>query len=292
VFDGLLVPTDGSEQSAAATTAAVALAVRFDATVHAVHVVDADELPLSADEAMVGGLVAHGERLTRAVADRAAEAGVDAVTAVVEDGRLPHHAVVDYAADHDIDLVVMGTHGRTGLDRFVLGSVAEWTLRRSPVPVVTLHAGARLDPDLDTVVLPTDGSAHAEAAAGHAVRLAAATGATLHVVTVVDLGVVWEDEDAGQVADVLARSGGRAVGQAVDRAREAGVERVESAVLRGTPYRAVVDYAADHDADLVVVGTRGRTGLDRYLLGSVAERVVRASDVPVFAVPARREAGD
>ena len=62
------------------------------------------------------------------------------------------------------------------------------------------------------------------------------------------------------------------------------ISTVEASVLSGRPHRAIVDYAAEYDVDLIVMGTHGRTGLDRYLLGSVTERVVRLSDVPVLAV--------
>lgn len=284
MFDHILVPTDGSDLSLAAATAATALARRFDADLFVVHVVDTSGLPLGADEAMVDDLVSRGETLVDEAADVARAAGVDVTTAVLRDGAVPHRGVVDYAADQDVDLVVMGSHGRTGLGRFVLGSVAEWTIRESPAPVLTLHGEMTFDPDLDEVVVPTDGSDPAEHAADLAISLAAATGAALHVVHVVDLGVVWEDADAGRVLDALTAAGKRAIDRVIDRAEAAGVERVEASVLRGAPHRGVVDYAADHDADLVVMGTHGRTGLERYLLGSVTERVVRLSETPVLAV--------
>ena len=285
MFDRILVPSDGSDPSVAAAEAATALARRFGATLHVVHVVDTNELPLGADTAVVEALVSRGETVVDGAADAATAAGVDVETAVLRDGAVAHRAIVTYAADHDVDLVVMGTHGRTGLDRFVLGSVAEWTIRLSPAPVLALHGETAFDAAFADVVVPTDGSDAAEHAAGLAVELAAATGAALHVVHVVDLGVVWQDADAGQVLDALTESGREAVERVVERAETAGVEGLEASVLRGAPHRAIVDYAADHDADLVVMGTHGRTGLERYLLGSVTERVVRLSETPVLAVP-------
>lgn len=284
MFDRVLVPVDQSDVSTLAGEAAVALCRRFGADLHVVHVVDTDELPLGTEAAMIEDLVARGEELVAAVEATAEAADVPVTTAVLRDGAVPHRGIVDYAEDHDVDLVVMGSHGRRGLGRFVLGSVAEWTLRRSPAPVLTLHDGSEFDPDVEEVVVPTDGSDTAERAADLAAAFAAATGARLHAVHVVDLGILWEEADVGRVVDTLQDAGQRAVDRVADRATEAGVDRVETAVLQGTPHREVVDYAADHDADLVVIGTHGRSGLERYLLGSVAERVVRLSDTPVLAV--------
>ncbi|MFB6171974.1 MAG: universal stress protein [Haloarculaceae archaeon] len=143
----------------------------------------------------------------------------------------------------------------------------------------------------DTILVPTDGSPAADRALQEALALATATGATLHVLYVVDTGSVgWAavgDEEFGaevqQVLEYLQEEGETATGEAVTAAREAGVE-ITTAVEDGTPHRVICEYAADHDVDLLVMGTHGRTGLDRYLLGSTTERVVRSASVPVLTV--------
>jgi nucleotide-binding universal stress UspA family protein len=284
MFDRILVPTNGSDHSAAAARVGAVLADRFDAELHAVHVVDVDELPIGAGEEVLGELKTHAESMVKVVETVAADAGVETTTAVLQNGITAHRGVVQYATDHDADLVVMGTHGRTGLNRVILGSIAEWTIRESPAPVLTLREGTTFDPNLRELVVPTDGSDAAEHAADLAVALAGSTGARLHVVHVMDRGVIWEDADARQVTDALSAAGKRAIARVVDRAETAGIDRVEHAVLQGAPHRRIVDYAAEHGADLVVMGTHGRTGLERFLLGSVTERVVRLSGVPVLAV--------
>jgi nucleotide-binding universal stress UspA family protein len=123
------------------------------------------------------------------------------------------------------------------------------------------------------VLVPADGSGPAE----HAVALAAATGAAVHVVS---LGTVWEDAGAGRVIDAFVEAAKRAIDRVVDRAEAAGFERVEAGNLRGALGRGTVGYA-----DLVPIGTHGRTGLERFLPGSVTERVVRPGETPVLAVP-------
>jgi len=273
MYDTILVPTDGSDVATAAADAAVDLARRFGADVHALYVRE------SADDE-------RGQRATAVVAERATAADVAVTTAVV-DGEGPiHRGILDVAADRDADCLVMGTHGRTGLDRFVLGSVAERTLRESPVPVVTVHEDTVVDDELDAILVPTDGSDCSEAAAAHAVDLATATGAALHVVHVVDVGVLPTD-GSGAVLDELRRAGRDALDSVVDRAERADVSTVRASVLSGTPYRAITDYAEAEGVDLVVMGTHGRTGFDRYLLGSVTERVVRLSDRPVLTLDDR-----
>jgi len=268
MYETILVPTDGSDVAGVAATHAVDLAERFGADIHALYVRE-DE----ADEA--------GELATAAVAEPAAAAGIETTTAVVDADATVHRAILAYADESGADCIVMSTHGRTGLDRFVLGSVAERTLRESPVPVVTVHEDTTVGGDLDTILVPTDGSDCAEAAAAHAVDLAVATGAALHIVHVVDLGVLPTDE-SGAVLDELQQAGQRALESVIDRAEAADVSTIQASVLSGTPYRAIVDYAESEGIDLVVMGTHGRTGFDRYLLGSVTERVVRLSTQPVL----------
>lgn len=136
------------------------------------------------------------------------------------------------------------------------------------------------------ILVPTDGSAGVERAIAHAADLAVEHGGELHAVYVVNtasfaslpMETSWEG-----VSDMLRRDGE----EAVDRVREIAEGRgvpVVGELVEGSPSREIVRYATDHDCDLVVMGTHGRGGLDRLLLGSVAERVVRSSPVPVLTV--------
>ncbi|MFP4589902.1 MAG: universal stress protein [Halobacteriales archaeon] len=135
----------------------------------------------------------------------------------------------------------------------------------------------------EVILFPTDGSGPGDLALDHAVDLAEAYGARLEVVSVVDTGVGTE---AG-VVDIYASledAADRAIADAVERARSAGLDDVRGTVLQGTPHRAILEFADERDVDMIVMGTHGRTGLDRYLLGSVTEKIVRLADVPVLTV--------
>ncbi|NHN43058.1 universal stress protein [Halorubellus sp. JP-L1] len=293
MYDTIVVPTDGSEYARLAASHASEVAVAFDATVHVVSVVD-EEAASSVFER--GGLDDERReelrsKATAAIAD--AEdvlADVDRVETAVVDGRTME-SILGYVDEVDADLVAMGTHGRTGVDRYVAGSVTERVLRRIDVPVLTVREGesARALAEYDDVVVPTDGSDAANAAVGHALAFATVGDATVHAVNVVDVGSLAASAETTPPADLLERfeiAGEEATEAVAERASDAGLN-AETAILKGSPGHELLEYASEHDADLLAMGTTGRTGLDRYLLGSTTERVVRHADRPVLAVNAR-----
>lgn len=142
MYDAVLIPTDGSETAAAAVREGVGLAALSGATVHGLYVVDTrDYNTLSESKwlSLEAGLEAEAEAALSALEDAAEAAGVDVTTAVRRG--VPQTEILAYADDHDVDVVVMGTHGRTGLDRVLLGSVAESVLRQASTPVHVVRAG-------------------------------------------------------------------------------------------------------------------------------------------------------
>jgi nucleotide-binding universal stress UspA family protein len=137
----------------------------------------------------------------------------------------------------------------------------------------------------DDILLPTDGSAGMETVIDHAADLAAAHGATLHALYVVDTASLTDvpmEASMEGVSQALTQEGKTALEQ-VER-RTSGDASVETDLVEGSPAREITNYATDNPADIVVMGTHGRSGMDRLLLGSVAERVVRSSPVPVLTV--------
>jgi len=142
MYSEILVPTDGGPASEAAIEHAIDLADRYDARLHALYVVDgAAYSTLEAGaEIVVEALEAEGEEATERVADAAADAGVECVGSVTSG--TAYQSIRDYVGEHDIDVVVMGTHGRKGLDRYLLGSVTERVVRTSDVPVLTVRQPA------------------------------------------------------------------------------------------------------------------------------------------------------
>jgi nucleotide-binding universal stress UspA family protein len=288
MYDRILFPTDGGEGASAVFDHVLDLAANHDATVHVLNVADTTHDTVTrVSETLVDTLEREGEETVAAAADRAAERDVSTVTSVVR-GAVAER-ITDYAAAHDVDLLAMPTHGRTGLERVLLGSVTERVVRTASAPVLTLRPddGVGRYPYED-VLVPTDGSDPATAALDHAFAAATATGATLHVLSVVDVASLGADVHSQVQIDSLEADAQRIVESATDAATEAGVESVSGGVEVGTSvHRAILSYVDDHDVDLVAMGTHGRSGLDRLLLGSVTEKIVRSSPAPVLAVPDR-----
>ncbi|WP_440765318.1 universal stress protein [Natronorubrum sp. DTA7] len=133
MYDDLLIPTDGSDGTRQSITHGLAIAKRFDATIHALSIVP--EGPLGTLQNEAASPAAH--RAVERVAVDAERADIDVETAV-EQG-VPHEEILEYADEHDIDMIVMGTQGRTGLDRVLVGSVTERVVRMADVPVVTVR---------------------------------------------------------------------------------------------------------------------------------------------------------
>ncbi len=159
IFDQILFPTDGSDGAAVAFDHVLDLATYYDATVTIFNVVDTtQDSVVRIQKEVVEGLEQEGKQLVRETADRERESGVGTVTEVIRGE--PYREIVDYAETRGTDLVVMPTHGRRGLERFLLGSATERVVRRSDVPVLTV----RPDDDVtsshpyEDVLVPTDGS--------------------------------------------------------------------------------------------------------------------------------------
>jgi nucleotide-binding universal stress UspA family protein len=136
----------------------------------------------------------------------------------------------------------------------------------------------------DDILVPTDGSEGTRGAVERAVDFAKTYDAALHTIYVVDTTV---GVDAGAVGplEALEEAGREAIDEVIRQAEAADVERVEGSIARGTPHSAILEYVDENGVDLIVMGTHGRTGLDRYLLGSVTEKIVRMAEVPVVTVP-------
>jgi nucleotide-binding universal stress UspA family protein len=188
------------------------------------------------------------------------------------------------------DLVVVGTHGRTGLRRVVLGSVADRLVRLAPCPVLTVgaQAGSRRGPrpTLERIVYATDFSPSARAAWPWVVALARAAGAEVDLVHVTLVPAAEQGvpvEVLGRMAQALDEEG-RANAEAFLRDGPLDRERVHVVVGPGVAADQVLRVARTRAADLVVMGTHGWSGVLRWMLGSVAQHVVQAAPCPVLTV--------
>lgn len=149
MFDQILIPTDGSEPARSAARRGIELARIHDAELHVLYVAEPVPLgrfttgpePAAAEHSeIVEQQREEGQAAIDEIVELAMEAGIETVEGI-EFGS-PHEEVISYAEDEGIDAIVMGTHGRSGVDRFLLGSVAEKVVRKSPIPVMTVRSGA------------------------------------------------------------------------------------------------------------------------------------------------------
>jgi nucleotide-binding universal stress UspA family protein len=284
MYDEILVPYDGSDGAAEVLHYAASAATWADATLQVVYVADTTRDSVTVVEGQtVDTLVQHGEDVVDEAAKTLDTLGVRYETDVVQGNPAP--TVVDYADRFGLDLVVMPTHGREGLSRYLVGSVTEKVVRLSPVPVLSVRMAddESLQFPYEGLLVPTDGSDAAERAADHVLDLAAAMDATVHVLSVVDDTGLTPDLREGDAGAETERVAEAAVETVADAAAERGVETVEH-VTHGAPVEAISECVETEDVDAVGMGTTGRTGTDRILLGSVAEKTVRSATVPVLTV--------
>lgn len=283
----ILWPTDFSTGAARAFPHAAALASWHDAELHVLNV---KEDGASADEDR-SFPIPHDtlQDLLAPEGDPPQHVDLGALTIAQEqrEDESPPNAIVSYADDRDIDVIVAGTHGRRGLQRLLIGSVAEEVLRTASCPVLTVRGDEEraAGGSVRNILVPVDFSEASMEALRHAKELALTYGAQITLLHAVEevvypsaYGIEPTNMPGPQVIDRVEQN-------LAELARtELGYEHVVVEANVGYAPSTILDYANGHDIDLVVIATHGRTGLERMLLGSVAERVVRRSPAPVFVV--------
>lgn len=283
MIDRILFPTDGSEAAESVFAFAQEMATEHGATLYVLNVADTNRDSVTQISGEVVDALEHeGERIVEALAD-SASAGVSVETDVVQGD--PRQTIVEYGDRIDADVIVMPTHGREGLERLLLGSITEGVINTATVPVIAVNPGtdgAAAYP-CRNVLVPTDGSEGSTRAVRTGVDLANATGATLHLLTVVETGSLGFDARSMLKDEELESNANEVIAEATEMAEES-LDDVRSSIRHGQPYREIRSYLDANDVDFVVMGTHGRTDFSRYLLGSVANKLVRSSPVPVLTV--------
>ena len=276
----ILFPTDFSDGARQAFPQAVFLADWHDATLHILNVhdqrVDADTMTLPASTDTLAEWLDVPE-------NGSSMPDLERLPLVQEqvESDSPPERIVAYAEDVDIDLIVMGTHGRRGLRRMLVGNV---TL------TVRMNAGASPKQAIQRILVPVDFSEASTAAIRHAKEIALTYGAEidlLHVVREIPYPSAYGFEPPHFSMDELLDRTEEKLGELAHT--EIGIEHAMVEAITGDPAMGILDYVDANEVDLVVIATHGRTGVDRFLIGSVAERVLRRSPTPVFVMPPGRK---
>ena len=297
----ILVPVDFSEGSKRALHWAVDLAKRHDAQLHLLHVMAAygpewygEAEPLPQVDALRNELETDAREGLEAMAPDPDRSGVASKVTVVHDLNVAG-AILEETADANADLIVMGTHGRSGIEHALLGSVAEKVVRRAPQMVLTVGKEAAGSPSVERILAPTDFSKPSKQALRTAKQLAATYDAQLDVLFVAEERVVPIFRDTGLPGVSLLKMDPEIVNNAVDAIDHLSDEvggpevAVQGHVAKGKVAPRIIDFTESHGVDLIVMATRGLTGLNHFLIGSVAERVVRRAPCPVLTMHAAEE---
>lgn len=289
----ILVPTDFSDGARVAFDLALVTAAEHGAEIHLLHVVTL----LGDDPNTAGDDLPEIEVLVKTLENRA----VSSLRLLIESAdvgsvEIKFHtvraiaaapAIIDYTQEEEIDLTILGTHGRRGLRRFLLGSVTDEVVRTLNGSVITVGGQAEVGANgFQQIAVPYDFSPDSDHALDIAIELARVSDGEIELVhvfvspvpyaSVGGVGVMVPDQQG-----LVAGCRERLESMAEQRASETGVE-IRATVLESYSEAALVGYIDDVNVDLIVIGSRGVTGIWRLVLGSVTEKVIRTAEAPVW----------
>lgn len=295
-FKRILHPTDFSDSAADALAYALDLAVRDRAELELLHVV-ADEERYAKYVALTGpeeeSLRIRLKEKTIACLGELSRADLHALHLqyTLIGGRHPESAILEHLARNPVDLVAMGTHGRRGVSRLLLGSVAETLVQESPCPVFTVRRCEQSAPvAISQVLVPIDFSEPSEEILTYAKRLAALYDAELLLLFVAEEHIVPHFIDTGiptftvfkMEEEMMERA--KVALQQMNKRTPGLLCETRYEVRTGQAAHTILTYAKEQGVDLIVMATRGLSGRTHGLLGSVANHVVRAAPCPVFTL--------
>jgi len=269
-MEKLLLASDRSEFSEGAIREAINLAKICGSKLYIISVAEepdirefAESYPLVAAEKLEEVTRVHLESLK----ERAEKEG--AVCEIIERrGPKTYEYIIDEAAKNNVEMIIMGSHGRTGVTRLMMGSVTAKVIGYAPCKVLVVPRFAGIS--FEKILISTDGSIFSELATHEAISIAKRIGSSL-----IALSVYKRDENS-QAAEA-------SVGMVKDAAEKEDI-KVEALTLKGEPYEVIVNTAEKKNAGLIIVGSHGRSGIERLLMGSVAARVIGHAGCPILVV--------
>jgi nucleotide-binding universal stress UspA family protein len=282
MYKKILVAIDGSESSLYALRQSLKLAREAECLVTVVSVIPRYEGDLGATwiNNVKDAIKKTCEKALSEAEKIAREEEVFIKTAC-EEGII-YERIVDLADAENSDLIVMGRKGMSGLERMLVGSITARVIGHSQRDVLVVPEEATLG--WKNILLATDGSKYSEAATNRAIDFVKSYGGDLKTVFVVDIPPEFYSHiKALGTADDLIRSAKRYVETVKKKAEAKGV-RTDTFVREGEASSVITDFAKEHNIDAIVIGSHGRTGLRRLLMGSVAERIIGHSTCPVLVV--------
>jgi len=294
MYEKLLVPLDGSELAEVALRYAEELAARLGSQIDLLYVSESGKDPYRRMHRLY--LQKMADRVRRGARRYAPESatGDIRINPVILPGR-PADEIVEYADRQDIGLIVMATHGRSGISRWSMGSVAEKVVRAATCPLALIRAKGH-QPDvrakglLKKILVPLDGSKEGEAVLPYVEEMASKFGAAVSLLQVIDVGystIAAEGYSyllySERQMESFVRYAQSYLSEVAGRLNQKGV--TASVVVRpGKAADEIVRFADEVHTDLVAMATHGRSGVGRWVFGSVAERVLHEGNTPLLLV--------
>jgi nucleotide-binding universal stress UspA family protein len=298
MYKVIMAPTEGSDSEQVAISVAAKLAHRFDADLRLVRVKSEPlivepfaQMPvLPTEELLREERVAHLRKL-EALGSECRALGEIRVMTALEDG--PVGPILrDYASKFKVDLIVMSSHASGGMKRIALGSVTDYLIRRTNIPVLVVRPpvsfiGVGLQQPVSRIVVPLDGSGLAEQILPDVAELALRLGSTvslLHVLTpisysqkeIMQPGLPWWDADIAAADAYLTRAASYLTTEGLAVSRDV--------VLSDNIATAILDYSARMRADIIALATSGTGGMSRFVFGTVADEVTRKSTASLLVI--------
>jgi nucleotide-binding universal stress UspA family protein len=277
-YKKILVAVDGSESSVHALRESFKLATKEKSWITVVSVVP----PYEGELELVG--VRDMRRTLKEPCEKALSMAGDIATAeraliktVCEEGEI-YERIVDLADAENCDLIVMGRKGMSRLEKTLVGSVTARVIGHSQRDVLVVPDNSPVG--WERILIATDGSRYSNAAAAKAIDFAKSYGGELKVVSVVDVPPEFYAEAPNVLDGMIAKAKGH-TRDLKTRAESAGIS-AETFVGEGEPFRFIRDLAIKQKVNIIIMGSHGRTGLKRLLMGSVTERVIGHAPCPVL----------
>ncbi|MFY9225008.1 MAG: universal stress protein [Blastocatellia bacterium] len=289
----ILFPTDYSECAEQAFIYAIDLARRFQAELYILHAIVNYTYAgyFSPDqENLYKNLRKNAEYLTEDLVEKYQISDLK-VEKLYFPALSASSMIVDYANQFQAGLIIMGTHGRQGLSHLVLGSVAENVIRTANCPVLTIGKSMVIDKDsklIKNILVPIDFSDHSKQLLSYAMDLAKNYQAKLQLLHVIDTPVypafyVMDQMAVTSVAENIKIRVIENLTNLVNELKEPNV-KTEVFAVEGRAAKTITQFAEENDNDLILIATHGLTGVERFLLGSVTEKVVRLAKQAVFTI--------
>ncbi len=284
----ILIATDGSETANEAADFGIEILRSCGAKVYVVYVINTASYDSAPNDEKwskkIGQFEEIGREATSYVEEKAKTAGLEAESIVLKGN--PAEEIVDFAEGQDVDMIVVGSLGKSGIKRVVLGSVSEKVVRHAKVPVLVVREREE-EKTYKQILIATDGSVAAENAADYGIEIAGWIGAKVYAVYVIDItsfdSILMDEAWTTEMYKEFEKIGRKATSYVEENAEAAGIEAAPI-LLKGNPAKEILDFAEMQRVDMIVVGSIGKSGIQSFLLGSISGKILRNSKIPVLVV--------